>query len=1000
MFSMIANLHIHTEYSMLESAARIENLLDTAVQYDYQALAITDTDNTYGVIKFFQHAKKQNIKPIIGTLIKKNDQYIILLARNNAGYYEINHLISCKNLSVRKEFGLIAFIDQHIENCFILSPYTDILKQLSHNLLPFIFFELPLTLPYWEQQNIIRHSEEMNIDFIPTRPVCFLSPEDYNVYRLLVSIKNNTDIYQSEEECSEKKNNHLIPLQDFEKQLANHPGSIERIEKIVQQCNVEFEFDKIELPEIRFSRRRDSYRKLVHLCMRGLNKKMRKLEQPYIERLRKEITIIRKLHLESYFLIVYKIVCFAREQKISHTGRGSAANSLVCYLLNITFVDPIEYDLYFERFLHLKRKGLPDVDLDFPWNKRDRVIQFIYDTFKPEHTALISTHITFHMRSAVRETAKAFGMDDEQISKITKKIPFFSEIETRSEIIGELPEFRSVNFKDSLWEKILHYAVKILKFPRHISIHPGGMVVSRRHLSYFTSIEKAPKGFYVTQLDMYDIEKLGLLKIDILGQRSLAVIDKALEWLYPWELPDMRDIFKDKSTVSLIEKGRTIGCFYIESPAMRQLLKKLRVKTFRELTAASSIIRPGVAESGMMRKYIRFHRNPSSITYIHNDIKELLKETYGIMIYQEDVIKVAERIAGLKPEKGDILRKAMSDKIDSHKAIKELKEEFMSGCIKNEYSSSVADQLWDQVESFGGCAFCKAHSASYAQISFVVAYLKHYFPAQFMASVLSNRGGFYAPLVYIEEARRLKLKVLSPDVNRADYDFKSYKDAIMIGLSFVRSLPYDTINRILKERERKKFSDMYDFILRCNITETEFMLLTKCGAMDWTGYNRKQLFFLAGHINRIKRNLNGSLLLQNTSMINIPGMTDLSFRQKILFEFETLGFSFTANLLALIRPRVKIVKSHEMKNHVNQYVTMMGVKIFSRRIPSKKKKGFMKFISFMDQYGTFETFLPLKNYDRLAPASLASLILLVYGRVRDNFGAYTLNIEDIKPLEL
>jgi DNA polymerase III alpha subunit len=452
---MLANLHIHTEYSMLESAIRINDLIKAALQYDWPACAITDTDNTYGVIKFYQQAQKKGVRPIIGSLITQNDSYLILLAKNNFGYFEINRLISCKNLK-HDDFDLFSFINTRVRNCFILSPYAHMIRRIREYCSSSVFFELPLTWPEKSKEKIIRDSLEMKVAFVPTWPAYFLFPEDHEIYKLLVSIKNNRTIYSSEEECADKKDNYFISLREFSGLLKKYPGSKERIERITEQCNVEFTFDKIELPGMRFSRRRSPFKKLLHLCMRSLNRRKPHLDRSYIERLRKETTVIKKMNLESYFLIVYSIVCFAREQNISYTGRGSAANSLVCFLLDFTFVDPLEYDLYFERFLHLKRIGLPDVDLDFPWNRRDEVIQFIYDKFRFSHTALICTHITFNVRSAIRETAKAFGLDDRQISRMTKKIPFFFRIESLTEITEKLPEFKTESFSDSLWEKILY----------------------------------------------------------------------------------------------------------------------------------------------------------------------------------------------------------------------------------------------------------------------------------------------------------------------------------------------------------------------------------------------------------------------------------------------------------------------------------------------------------------------------------------------------------------
>jgi len=343
----------------------------------------------------------------------------------------------------------------------------------------------------------------------------------------------------------------------------------------------------------------------------------------------------------------------------------------------------------------------------------------------------------------------------------------------------------------------------------------------------------------------------------------------------------------------------------------------------------------------------------------------------------------------------------MSGKSRSSGGMKALKEKFISGCLLNQYPHDVACQLWEQIVSFAGYAFCKAHSASFARVSFVVAYLKVFFPAPFMASVLSNRGGFYSPLVYVEEARRMKVKILPPDVRKAEINFIPWeKGAIITGLSFIRDLSFKTIERILKERNVHSFEDLSDFISRCSITRIEFLLLSKCGALDWTGYNRKQLFFLADHLTAIQKKRVSSLMLIKRERLNIPTMSDFSLKQKVLFDLELLGFSPLANPLSVIAIKEDVIGSSAMGNYIGRYITMAGVKIFSRRIPSKKKEGFMKFISFLDRYGPFETFLPLKNYNRLVSLTHASSLFYAYGKVTQEFGAYTLHLEEIEPIFL
>ncbi|MDD5067203.1 MAG: DNA polymerase III subunit alpha [bacterium] len=994
---MLTNLHIQTEYSFMESLLKVRDLIPAAKRYHYQALPITDTNNMYGTIKFYRLAREAGIKPLIGTLLESGGSYLLLLARNNSGFSEMNRLITeIKNKE--KPAPLTDLIRKEAGNLYILSPYPELVRDLkgSHN--KDLFLELPLTWPREKQESIIRASRQDNIPFIPTYPAFFFHPGDLETLAVLAAIRHNTDIHSGQELVREKEKNYLISLEQFTALASRYPDSLKNIERIVESCDLSFDFNRTELPEIRPDPSPSARGELARLCYRELERTGQ--DRAYAEQLRKELDVIRALCLDSYFLIVREIACYARKEGISYTGRGSAANSLVCYLLGITHVDPVRYGLFFERFLHIKRDGFPDIDLDFPWNKRDRIISFIYDRF---NAALIGEHVRFNVRGAIRETAKTFGLDEKQISRFTKRIPFMFRTEDLSRIQESVPELKGLPLKDELWQRILACAERIIGLPHHISIHPGGMVIAKNPLHLFTALEKAPKGFCVTQLDMYDAEKIGLLKIDILGQRSLAVMDDAFASLQKKRPPDQDAYFHDQGTIELIRTGRTIGCFYIESPAMRQLLKKLKVKNFEELTAASSVIRPGVAESGMMQKYIRFHNNPGSVQYIHPVLKELLSETYGIMIYQEDVIKVAVRIAGFRPEDADILRKSMSGKTRSSDSIRSLKEQFITGCLERHYPRAAAEELWSQIESFAGYAFCKAHSASYARISFVVAFLKAHYPAEFLSAVISNRGGFYSAFVYVEEARRMGLRILPPDVNRSGYDFIPGPGAIRPGLSFIKGFPSGKIRTILAEREQAPFSGLPDFCRRCDITETEFLLLAKAGCLDWTGYTRKQLIFLAGHVRNMKGRENGSgSLFGNLSFPHTSPLLkeELSLEQRVLFEIETLGFSVSDHPLILVKPVGKeIIRSTAMAGYADRRVWMHGIRIFHKQVVSRKKDKYMKFISFMDRDGTFETFLSASRYEKLVPLTLGSPFCLLYGRITEEYGACTLNLEEIVPLD-
>lgn len=988
---MITNLVVHTEYSLLESCLRIQEYVTAAAESGFSALAITDTNNTYGVVKFYDLCLKQGIKPILGaTLSHPPHPDIVLLAKNMEGYAEICSLLTLRN-SNPASFDPLTEIQKKISSCYILVQDISTAKDFKTRFPSSLFMCIDLTSQ--DAQLRVLESSNQGIPFIPVWPSRFLKNEDFETLKILFSIKRNRFVWEMEEEMSRYRNAHLPSLREFRSLLRPWPEAERSIHHIVESCSSIFPKETVELPERKkekgFSKRRTSFSHLASLCWRALNRKFSFPTREYTERLSKELRIIRQLGLEDYFLIVQGITRFASSRNIFYTGRGSAANALTCFLLDITFVDPVRHRLLFERFLHPKRKGLPDIDIDFPWDRREEVIRHVYDTYGTEYTALIGTHVRFNPRSAIRETARVFGLSQAAISHVTKRIPWYMKLSSFPSLFEERPEFKGMVFSDTeilSWKRILTRAEKIAGLTRHISIHPGGMVMTAGPLSRFTALDAAPAGFMVTQLDMYDIERLGLLKMDLLGQRALAVIASVFRSeRMEMEEADFQACQKDPRTVACISEGRSIGCFYIESPAMRQLLRKLQVKSFDELTAASSVIRPGVAESGMMQKYIEYSRNSAKVTYLCPQLRDLLSETYGIMIYQEDVIRVSMEIAGLLPEEADVLRKAMSGKGRSHSAIKRLGTKFVDGCIRNGLETDVAEKLWDQTESFAGYAFCKAHSASFARLSYITAFLKTRFPGPFMAAVISNRGGFYPSYVYVEEARNCGLRILPPDVNMADAQFQGGKDFLRAGFTFIKGLREKTIVRILQERNEGLFRNIPDFISRCSITRSEMLLLAASGALDGFGLNRRQIPYAATRESSFLPEKSGS----------VPQLPDLPLREKVIAETSLMGMGISASPAILLEREKGQIDSRQLLSHAGKRVRIPGVRVFSKPVLGKKKD-LMEFVSFMDEYGTFEIFVGPKEYARLSPVFHRSHFLHVTGTVKEEYGTCTITCEDVR----
>ena len=479
-----------------------------------------------------------------------------------------------------------------------------------------------------------------------------------------------------------------------------------------------------------------------------------------------------------------------------------------------------------------ERTDYPDIDIDFPWNRRDEMLDYVFDKYGRENVALISAHVHFRGRSIIREVGKAIGVPISEIDAFTKRLPHFTgmaDLETARETV---PECRDLPLDDEPYRSIIKLGKKIEGFPRHLSVHCGGIVISPSPITDFIPLQKTPKGFVVTQYDMYPVEDMGLLKIDLLAQKGLAVLADTVcevEEHYGTKVDfDRIDPTRDGKTRALVKAGRTVGCFYIESPGMRNLLRKLGVESFSMLTAASSIIRPGVAASGMMKSFIDRHNGKEEVRYLHPKLEEILSDTFGVMIYQEDVIKTAHAVAGMSLGEADSLRKCMSKKRD-WEDMENCRDRFISGALGNGVDLAAANEIWRQIESFAGYAFCKAHSASFAVVSYQTAWLKAHYPAEFMAAVLSNQGGFYDASAYVEEARRMGIKILLPDVNRSQYAFAAERcgtgngrrNAIRVGFMQVKGFSRASIRSVIGRRNDGPYVSLADFLQRADVDDSE-----------------------------------------------------------------------------------------------------------------------------------------------------------------------------------
>lgn len=755
-----------------------------------------------------------------------------------------------------------------------------------------------------------------------------------------------------------------------------------------------------------------------------------------------ELDIIAEMGYADYFLVVADIVRHARQEGIPTCGRGSAANSVVAYTLGLTHVDPLAHDLYFERFLNQGRSDAPDVDIDFSWRDRDRVLEYTYRTYGEERVAMIATMVTFQGRAAVREVAKVHGLPEGEIAQVTKRLGWFSGARQLREKIAANPRFRGIDLTDEPWSTVLAAAEQLDNFPRHLGVHPGGIIIAPERMADHVPVERAAKGLVITQWDMYPIEDAGLVKIDLLGNRSLAVIEDAcneVERLHNHAISYVHfDPTEDLATRKLVGKGDTIGCFYVESPAMRGLLQKLDCDDFDTLVAASSIIRPGVSSSGMMGAYIERH-NGAPFTYLHPAMEEVLGETYGVMCYQEDVIKVAHHIAGMSLADADGLRKSMGKKRDFER-IDTYRRQFMEGAIERGVEPDIAAELWRQIESFGGYSFCKAHSASYALVSYQAVFLRAHYPGEFMAAVLSNFGGFYTTFAYISEAVRMGLELRGPDVNQSKVAWTGYtmpaaveaaealaageirleelnlpdgyRGWLRVGFCQVRGLTEEGRHALVEARQQEGvFTGFDDLMERVDLEPAEIDALIRCGALDSLGEgSRPELMWRAllwrSAVNRNRSGASLELPLEIPLAQEPPKASQYDEQTIMAFEAEALDFLVSAHPLALYEDTIAtaaaekgspLIEAKDLEKNLGKRVRVVGWRVTAKPIRTIHNE-VMEFISFEDTTALYEVTVFPRQYRRYAPELMTRGPFILTGRVEVDWGAISLTMERLQVL--
>lgn len=964
-------------HSLRYGTIKPEELVRLAAELGYEAVSLTDINTITGVYDFIRACQKANVKPLIGMEFRKNRGNQLLYtgyAKNQEGFHELNKFLSYHNINHLE----LPDIAPDFDHAFIVYPFPPPFKRKlkAHEYLGV-------------RSGQINHLHKLNKDLLHKtvilQPVTFKNPAEYHFHLVLRAIENNVVLSKIGQFESALPDEYPISIQLLLHKFAAYPQLVVNTRKLIDDCNFHFDFDQPKNKESYTGNRYSDKLLLESLARAGLKARYGAKNKTAQDRVEKELGIIDRLGFTGHFLIAWDIIRYSKSRGFYHVGRGSGANSIISYCLGITDVCPLELNLYFERFLNPARLSPPDFDIDWSWKERDDILDYIFKRFDTERTAFIGTIGTFKYRSTFRELGKVFGLAKPEIDKLTR-----SPMDQHAE--------------DSVVQTIHHYALKLKGFPNLRSLHSCGILISEKPLTYYTALEMPPKGFQTVQFDMYIGEDIGFEKLDILSQRGIGHIYDSVKLIRENQQIDV-DIFdlekckRDPKVNEQLRIGNTLGCFYIESPAMRGLLKKLNCNNYETLVAASSVIRPGVAQSGMLREYVRRHNHPSDFKYPHPVFEEQLGETYGIMVFQEDVLKIAHHFGGLDLADADILRRAMLGKTRSISEFKNIRQRFFDNCKKAGYPLELVKKVYRQIESFAGYSFCKAHSASYAVESYQSLYLKVYYPVEFMVAVINNFGGFYRTEVYVHEARRAGATIELPCVNQSRIETWVQGKSVFLGFQHVKSLPTQTAGAIVGEREKNgAYTSLEDFIKRVDIGLESLKTLIFLKGFRFTG-KPKQKLLIEAHLHYTGEKPKQQLALFNAEQksFDIPEL-DTTAIEDGFDELEYLGLMVSYAPFELLKTNFRgEVLVRDFLKHEGKYIRIVGYLICIKDVPTVK--GMMNFGTWIDVEGRLfdTTHFPvvLKKY----PFKGAGCYLL-YGKIVVEFGYPSIEIKKMAKLPM
>jgi DNA-directed DNA polymerase III PolC len=970
-------LNVHSQYSLRYGVLTIDKIVELATLHGVEQLALTDINNSTGCMEFVRACRRADIKPVVGIEFRRNHRLLyICIAKNREGFRELNEFLSHHNLN-KLELPDRPFQFSH---AYVVYEYGNEPSQLREN--EFIGIRA-------HQLNKLfgKPLQALRPKLLALHPVTVNTKHEAGLHTYLRAIDLNTLLTKITDADQCREDEVMLSPWELAKNFRDYPYVLENTKKLLEGCSIDVDLTTPKNKKIFTSSRMDDIAFLNKLAYDGCESRYGN-SRAALKRIQEELQVIEQLDFAANFLITHDFVRHGMGKGFYHVGRGSGACSVVAYCLRITDVDPIELDLYFERFLNVKRTSPPDFDIDYSWDERDEMHDYIFKRYGRQYTALLGTMSLFKERSAMREFGKVLGIPKPEIDQFVD------------------PSKDATNRRNPMFKKLVALQKFMGEVPNQRSIHAGGVLISEEPITYYTALDLPPKGLPTVQWDMYEAEEIGYEKFDVLSQRGIGHIKEAVRVIEhnhgkKVNVHNIKALKKDPKINELLRTGNTIGGFYGESPGMRGLLRKTSCDNYLLLVAVSSIIRPGVAQSGMMRAFIERLHDPSKIEYLHPVMKELLEETYGVMVYQEDVIKVCHHYAGLSLADSDVLRRAMSGKFRSKAEFNKLVEQYFTKAKALNRDETVTKEIWRQVSSFAGYSFCKAHSASFAVETYQSLFLKAYYPREFMVAVLNNYGGFYRRWVYVHQLQKAGATVHLPCVNNSESVVCIRGKESWLGFVGIQGLEQKIIPVIVNDRlANGAFLDLEDFIKRTCITLEQCKILIRIGALRFTGKNKKDLLWEVYNYLGQKPVDSPTPELFAAPKVDfvLPALQQTSL-EDAYDEIELLGFPLTLSMFDLIKTKYRgDIMAKDLMQHVGQTVKMLGSFVVDKPVHTVKGTT-MYFGTFLDATGEWFDTVHFPGSFNYSPFQGRGCYLIL-GKVVQEFGFPSVEVQRCERLPI